>query len=143
MKFSQNGTVMFVAAGLVFTAATIILAQSSANDILLFPIGILILIVLLIFYKLDIEITNSTVNVRFGVGLIHSQIALSNIIEAKVVRNSWWMGWGIRFSSNYTLYSVSGLDAVELTLKGKKSKIRIGTNAPEELAYQINRRLSS
>jgi hypothetical protein len=143
-KFSQPGTVIFVSAGLIFIFAAITMLNGHPeNYLLLLPIGILILIILLIFYKLDVEVTDHTVDIRFGIGLIYRHIDISNISKATVVRNHWWMGWGIRFGLNYTLYNVSGLDAVELTLKGKKRKIRIGTNAPSELAYIINQKILS
>lgn len=143
MKFSQYGLVSFFSAGLVFITAFIAFAQHPAKYASLFVIGVLLLIMLLIFYKLEVEVTDHAVDVRFGIGLIHKHIDVSNISTATVVRNPWWMGWGVRFGLNYTLYNVSGFDAVELTLKGQKRKIRIGTNAPNELAYLINQKISS
>ena len=143
MKFSQRGTVIYVATGLTFIAAIIALAVNQANFTKLVPVGIVILLVLLIFYKLEVEVTDRGVDVRFGIGLIHRHIDISKISKATAVKNAWWMGWGIRLGLNYTLYNVSGLDAVELTLKGQTRKVRIGTNAPDKLADLINRKISS
>ena len=143
MKFSQPGTVVFVSLGLTFIAAIIAFTVYQANFTILIPVGIVILLVLLVFYKLEVEVTDRGVDVRFGIGLIHRHIDMSRISKATAVRNSWWMGWGIRLGLNYTLYNVSGLDAVELTLKGQTRKIRIGTNAPDKLADVINQKVSS
>jgi len=143
MKFSQSGTVVFVTTGLMFIVSVIALAVYQASFTKLIPIGILIFLVFLCFYKLEVEVTNHAVDVRFGIGLIHRHFAISKISKATAVKNHWWMGWGIRLGLNYTLYNVSGLDAVELTLKGQTRKIRIGTNAPDELADLINQKISA
>jgi hypothetical protein len=79
----------------------------------------------------------------FGIGLIHRSIPLNQIIEAKAVRNPLWSGWGIRMHPAYTLYNVSGFEAVELTLKGKRRKVRIGTNVAQELSQYINEKVVS
>lgn len=142
MKFSQTGFVAILSAGLVFVTAFIALAEHPVKYAALSVVGLLLLIMLLIFYKLEVEVSDHSVDVRFGIGLIRRHIDISDISAAAVVRNPWWVGWGIRFALNYTLYNVSGLDAVELTLKGKKRKIRIGTNAPKELVYLINQKIS-
>ena len=41
--------------------------------------------------------------------------------------------------TNGWLYNVSGLQAIELTFKNRKSVVRIGTDKPEEVALEINK----
>ena len=53
-----------------------------------------------------------------------------------VVRNRWWNGFRIRTAPRFTLYNVSGLDAVELKLKSGEVR-RIGTGDPEGLAAAL------
>jgi hypothetical protein len=68
----------------------------------------------------------------FGPGFWTRRFALHDIISVKVVRNSPLYGWGIRYTHHGWLYNVSGLGAVELTIRGE-GQIRIGTDEPEAL----------
>jgi hypothetical protein len=89
-----------------------------------------------LFYSLTVEITSSKMTVSFGPGFIKKIFKLDEIKSAKAVRNSWWYGWGIRLTPHGWMYNVSGLDAVELELRGGK-KFRIGTDEPEKLVNAI------
>jgi hypothetical protein len=52
------------------------------------------------------------------------------------VRNHWWNGFGIRMTTGFRLYNVSGLDAVELRLRSNETR-RIGTDDPQGLAAAL------
>jgi hypothetical protein len=57
------------------------------------------------------------------------------------VRNRWWWGWGIRrIGRGQWLFNVSGLDAVELSMKNGKT-YRIGTDEPQRLCEVVQSRL--
>lgn len=100
------------------------------------------LVCLLIFYKLTIEIDNSYVGFKLGTGLVKRKFALKDIESCRPVKNSALYGIGIRLIPEGWLYNVSGRFAIELTFKNKKSKIRIGTDKPEEVAEEINKLLN-
>jgi hypothetical protein len=51
------------------------------------------------------------------------------------------LGWGIRLKPGVILFNVSGTKAIELSIKGKKLKIWIGTDEPEELSDFINSKI--
>jgi len=89
------------------------------------------------FHSLTVEVDTDAVTVRFGVGIIRKRFRLDEIEDAHPVRNVWWYGWGIRLTPHGWLYNVSGLDAVELKLPGKK-RFRIGTDEPRRLAQAIS-----
>jgi hypothetical protein len=89
-----------------------------------------------LFGSLTVEISTTSMTVRFGPGLIKKSFKLGEIEEAAVVRNKWWYGWGIRLTPHGWMYNVSGLNAVELDLRGGK-KFRIGTDEPEKLQAAI------
>jgi hypothetical protein len=91
---------------------------------------------LALFYSLTVEIREGVLECRFGVGLIGRRIPISEIRDARAVRNRWWYGWGIRLTPRGWLWNVSGLDAVELDLAGER-RFRIGTDQPRELAEAI------
>jgi hypothetical protein len=93
---------------------------------------------LLLFFSLTVEIDGEVLRFRFGIGLIRKSIPLGEIVKAEPVRNRWIYGWGIHMTPTGWLYNVSGLEAVEITLKSGKS-LRIGTDQPNELAAAINR----
>ncbi len=105
-------------------------------------VAILVMVVLgiclLILSHLTVIIAEGVVTCRFGpVRLIRKRMALADIEQVRAVRNSWLAGWGIRFLTNgSTLWNVSGLDAVEITLKSNK-RFRIGTDEPEELVRSL------
>lgn len=97
-------------------------------------------VVLIMFYKLVIVITDDEIKLSFGIGLITKSFKTKDILEVKAVRNSILAGWGIRYTTGYTLYNIDGLDAIELTLKNKQQKIRIGTASPNEIIQYLTRR---
>jgi hypothetical protein len=92
---------------------------------------------LLVFNSLTTVVTDESFKAYFGNGLIHKTIPLKEISECRIVQNSFIWGWGIRFGMGFTLWNVSGFNSVELTLKDKKWKFRIGTDKPEELLHAI------
>jgi hypothetical protein len=103
----------------------------------------LLLIVLLLFRDMTVSVDDEAISIKYGTGLVKKNISLNDIADCQKVRNKWWMGWGIRVGPGFTLYNISGLDAVELTIKDKKRKIRIGTEEPDELCAAITSRLKN
>lgn len=100
-------------------------------------IPILALAVLL-FYRLSVRVTNEAVNISFGIGLIRKSFRINEIERCTSVTNKWYYGWGIHFFGFTTIYNVSGRKAIEITFKGRRKKVRIGTDQPEELSSYIN-----
>ena len=96
----------------------------------------LALFILLSLLSLTTVVSDSDVQVWFGIGLIRCRIALTRIASARAVRNHWIYGWGIRFIPNGWLCNVSGLGGVELALVDGR-RFRIGTDEPEQLAAAI------
>jgi hypothetical protein len=91
-------------------------------------------ICLLIFYKLTIYLNDSSISFKLGIGLITRKYMVTDIQSCKAVRNDPLTGIGIRIIAGGWLYNVSGLNAIELTFKNQKSKVRIGTDKPDEIA---------
>lgn len=100
------------------------------------------LVVLVLFGSLSVKLTDISLVVWFGSGLIKRTIPLTAIRSAKVVRNSWMMGWGVRFYPGGWIYNVSGYDAVELEISGKAT-FRIGTDDPVGLQAAIQTAISN
>jgi hypothetical protein len=94
------------------------------------------------FSSLLIEINNKSLRWYFGIGAPFKIIMLNDIKQFSIVRNKWWHGWGIRRIKKGWLYSVSGLDAVQLVLKNGKI-IRLGTDEVKKLAKKIDSQLAN
>jgi hypothetical protein len=86
--------------------------------------------IMVTFSRLTVEVTHEVL-VRFGRRWPRHTIDPSGISATRVVRNSAWYGWGIRWIRKGSLWNVSGLDAVELELTNGR-RFRIGTDEPAE-----------
>jgi len=142
-KFTQFGTFSVGMMLPIFIFCLIMLLISGTKDpvqvIILGFVTLTLLICLLIFYKITIYIDSSYVRFILGAGLVRKKYLISDIESCKAVRNSPLYGIGIRKIPRGWLYNVSGLGAVELSFRNKKSLVRIGTNDPEKVADTINR----
>jgi len=73
-----------------------------------------------------------------GLGLIQRKIRIDEIETCEAVKNKWYYGWGIHWTPHGWLYNVSGLKAIQITMKNGK-QIRFGTDEPELLCQAIKR----
>ena len=115
---------------------------SQENLVAFLLLAVLIpLLCAILFYKLKTEVFSDQIKVSFGIGLIKKQIELKHVTEVKVVKNSWLMGWGIRYILNGWMWNIWGLKAVELHFSNKKSIFRIGSQDPVILKQKIEDQL--
>jgi hypothetical protein len=105
-------------------------------------IGVVLLLValLVMFSTLTVIVDDAAVTVSFGPAPITFCYQLKDIVSVKNVMNGWYHGYGVRSIRSGWLYNVSGLKAVEITLKSGRAH-RIGTDEPEKLARAIRNRL--
>jgi len=101
----------------------------------------LLIVFILLFSSLTVSVTDDYIEVAFGTGLIRKKINVDDVIECAQVRNRWWYGFGIKAIRKGWLFNVSGLDAVELTMRNGKV-YRIGTDQPQILHEFIRDKLS-
>lgn len=142
-KFTQFGTFSVIVLLPLFIFSVVMIIVCGFDDLILFTvlsfISLTLLVCLLIFYKISITIDNSCLSFSLGIGFINKTFRITDIKSCKAVRNPAYYGIGIRLLPDGWLYNVSGLYAIELTLKNKKSKIRIGTNNPYEIAEIVSK----
>ena len=86
-----------------------------------------------LFFRLTVEVDREAVRASFGLGWPARRIPFARVRSVRSVRNSWLMGWGIRWIPGGWMFCIQGLDAVELQLESGK-RFRIGTDEPERLA---------
>ncbi len=130
----------FIAIGILLVLNYFYLSDKT-NPFLLIILAALA-VSLLLFSILTVEVDGEEVSVRFGVGLIRKRFPLSEIESHSAVRNPWYYGWGLRRTPIGWLYNVSGLEAVEITMKDGR-KVRIGTDDPAGLDAAIGAALSN
>ena len=93
------------------------------------------------FANLKTTVDRGEVRAHFTYGWPRRRIPVRAIQSHEHVRGKWWHGWGIRFIPGGMLYSVWGLDTIEIryrdTRKGRDRLFRVGTNDPDGLDAAI------
>ncbi len=101
------------------------------------------LVILFLFYKMEVKVAGHNISIKFGVGLFRKTIAIQAIKAVKLTQNSLFVGWGIRYTPDYTLYNVGGKNAIELVMKNGQRSIRIGCDDPILLFNFLNSKISN
>ncbi len=96
-------------------------------------------VVLVLFSRLTVEVDDTAVRVAFGNGWPRRSVPWGEVTSVAAVRNRWWYGLGIRKIPRGWLWTVWGLDAVELRLDSGKV-FRIGTDDLDGLLAAASRR---
>jgi len=132
-KHTQIGYLIVVIILITCLFFSFILAQTKFNPVT-FVIMLLTIFLLVSFVALRVVIDENYLSIEFGYGIHKKRFLLSDIIQAKAVKNRWYHGWGIRvrFWPFMYIYNVSGFDAVEIKMKSGKT-YRIGTDEPKKL----------
>jgi hypothetical protein len=94
----------------------------------------------LAFYQLTTIVTESTLTVRYGVGLLAFRFPLSEITQITERSVPWYAGYGIRWVGDAWLFNVSGNDAIEVTFANGR-KVWVGTDDPNGLAAILRLRM--
>lgn len=135
-RHTQIGYLILAAVGAALVAVSSEGARSSGVPV--FVMGVLGL-ALVFFSTLTVVVSDAALDVFFGPGLIRRRINLRDVRDARVVRNPWYCGWGIRWIGRGWMWNVSGLRAVELEF-GDGRRFRIGSDEPEALLAALRRR---
>lgn len=135
--------VLFGSFILLFTGILFYIGFDDPSKYVLLPSVLLFVVCLGLFHKLTITVTDERLSFSLGFGLISKSYLLSEIESVKPVRNSFIHGIGIKMLPNGWLYNVSGLSAIEVKFKNRKSVVRIGTDQPVNVSNYINSKLSN
>ncbi len=133
MKKTQYGWVFL---GIILPVSGIVIYQNQTLNTIIGVAAVAVLL-LLLFYKLTISVTNEYVKFSMGIGIINGNYKLCDIKQCKSLSYIPF-GWGIRLRPGAVLFNVSGNKAIELEIKGKARKVWIGINTPEEIVGYIN-----
>ena len=151
-KHTQIGYLMLIVtlAVLVFFAWLQITARAeptsvdSGTNFAVTAIMALILFILASFGSLTVSIDEQRITIKFGWGIFRKEFSTSDIASATQVKNHWYYGWGVKvwFWPYMWIYSVSGFDAIEITMKNGKI-YRIGTDTSGELEAAIKQAINT
>ena len=94
----------------------------------------------LAFYQLTTIVTESTLTVRYGIGLLAFRFPLSEITQITERSVPWYVGYGIRWVGDAWLFNVSGNDAIEVTFASGR-KVWVGTDDPDGLGAILRLRM--
>ena len=131
---TQTGTVILVVCAVGGALAVFIGWRASVSSMI--AMLVVLAAVAFLFHSLTVEIGDNELRWHFGPGFWTYRLPLDDIQSVAAVHNRWWNGFGIRVAPGFTLYNVSGLDAVELKLKSGEIR-RIGTDDPQGLAAAL------
>jgi len=103
---------------------------------------LIVLFIIGSFASLEVSIDQEYLRLKFGYGIYRRKFKLTDISSAKIVKNHWYYGWGIRYWiwRPMWIYNVSGFDAIEIQTKDGK-RHRIGTDEPEKLEDTLKNQL--
>jgi hypothetical protein len=131
---TQTGTVILVVCAVGGALGAFIGWRASVASMI--AMLVVLAAVAFLFHSLTVEASDNELRWHFGPGLWTYRLTLDEIDSVNVVRNHWSSGFGIRKAAGFSLYNVSGLDAVELKLKSGETR-RIGTDDPQGLAAAL------
>ncbi len=131
----QTGSLMTVIVMAGLACIFILMKQKGIQRILVFYL-IVLGFAALIFSSMMIVVEGSLLTIKFGLGIVWKRINLLEVESCRIVKNPWYYGWGIRRIPGGWYFGVSGLSAVELTMRSGK-RFRVGTDVPEELEAVI------
>lgn len=91
---------------------------------------LLFIVILILFYKLEIIITSRYAIASFGIGLLYKKIAINelDITTARGVKIPWYWGIGIRFTPEGTLYNTHTAGNLHIKTKNKMNEFFVSTS---------------
>jgi hypothetical protein len=132
------GILLFLIALAIMTAVLGEWAGAAITSIVALIVGT----ALFVFSQFTVEVTDEGLTALFGWGWPRRTLSWDETAAARIVKNSWWYGFGIRWFPGGTLWNVWGLDAVEFDLV-KSGKLRIGTDEPERLLAAVSGKVAT
>jgi len=137
-QHTQRGTLMLIVLTVAaLTAAVAAYSDPGSGRAIGLAIACGLVVLAWVFSSLTAVVNGEELRWYFGPGAWSYRMALGDIEDVRIVRNTWLNGFGIRMRPGFRLYNVSGLDAVELRLKNGEIR-RIGTDDATGLAAALH-----
>jgi hypothetical protein len=125
---------LFVGGAMLAIVAFVAAGSGADTAVLLGSLAVTLVLVgiMATFSRMTVTVGQDAVRMTFGLGWPHRTVDLVGVTDVEVMRNRWWMGFGIRYIRSGSLWNVWGSDAVELCLRTGQ-RLRIGTDDPQGL----------
>jgi hypothetical protein len=140
-RHTQVGwTLIVLVVAVVLAELTIVAFGAPQRTLALALSGALVAVVavmLALFSTLTVAVDDRAVRLWFGLGSLRREVMLADVTSARMVRNHWYAGWGVRIIPRGRLYNVGGLDAVELQMDNGRV-VRVGTDQPDALLAAVD-----
>lgn len=119
---------------MTFVILAISVASGQFEATLLVPLAVILLAVA-VFGWMTVMVSEQSVTVRMGVGLMSRTVDINRVHRYELVRNPWYRGVGVRLYPGGTSFSVWGFEAVEMVTGD--GNVRIGSDEPDKLLAAI------
>lgn len=108
---------------------------------MLVAVSILMILLACSFRSLTVRVTASDIQVKFGpLPLMGKRVHLQDVQAVQATRSSIVDGWGVHWNPGQGwIYNLWGFDCIALQLG--KTRLRIGTDEPQELMQAIQQGL--
>jgi hypothetical protein len=110
---------------------------------MLVAVSILMILLACSFRSLTVRVTETEIHVKFGpLPLMGKRVHFKDVQTVQAARSSIVDGWGVHWNpSQGWIYNLWGFDCVALQLG--KTRLRIGTDEPQELVQVIQRGIAA
>jgi hypothetical protein len=110
---------------------------------MLVAVSILMILLACSFRSLTVRVTATEIHVKFGpLPLMGKRVHFKDVQTVQAARSSIVDGWGVHWNpSQGWIYNLWGFDCVALQLG--KTRLRIGTDEPQELVQVIQRGIAA
>jgi hypothetical protein len=102
--------------------------------------SLLTISIFFLFYRMLIVVNDSKILVSFGIGLIRKAFDIDDIENVQIKEIPFYIGWGIRFTPNGTIYNINGSRAIEIKFKHSNRLSTIGSKNAINLNVEIEKR---
>jgi len=96
---------------------------------------------LALFATLTVEVDETEIRLRFGVGIVRRSIELAEVVRTERLRIKAWWGWGLHWTPTGWLYNIGGRDAVRIVVRRDRGVI-VGSDDADRLKACIDARIA-
>lgn len=116
-------------------------AETAASPAIYVTTTLLFTGIIVLFYKLDIIITEDEAILSFGIGLVKRKIATNrlDLASTKILKTTLLWGIGYRFTPHGTLFNTRLGKAIHIKTKNKNSEFFVVTDNMEAIKTAIKK----
>jgi len=143
IKFTETGTLLIVIFLVVLGFVQwSYFSQYGSKPLTLTPYLILtglFSLILLLFYKLTIQVGKNKLEFIYGIGMIKITKKIDNILSIEELKTPWYWGLGIRMTPKGWLFNIQSRESlcINYMFNGKENRILVGSKDREMLKNSL------